>query len=475
MTKDSTTSGVAEHTKLLESLFHRLLYRDTVGLPRQCVVGDDMKRHLEKMEKYFKSCGMVDEETKTTVLLNSIEEDMQMELCGLLEFHAHQHDYGWVAAKLVELYHPKQSEISAYIKLFSHKQKRDQSTREFLSEIRREGYRLLKELKPEDREEKMIAAFCGGLYMYNEDVRKALSHREIKTLEEAYNLIKQEKNTDEEYVLRRMLPNDASQPTEIEKLWNQVAMMQKQLNHLISIVQSDKANANTKRSYAQVVMTSGNGVERDDANVPIRKPEREKNNARNNYRQVRPNPRMDSRCYNCKDRRHLARNCPHPCFVCGRRNESSKTLISENHPETAADKPIISGTRQGLKSKILCDSGAGVNVIDEGLLHEIQSVDKTVQLRKSKRMIKCANNSKMPVAGTTVLELKFPSITKYCKFLVVKNLFPKVIIGMRAMKSLKMTIDPPHDRVVVNGLGISFLSKTKIESIDQGNVRKSVL
>ena len=162
-------------------------------------------------------------------------------------------------------------------------------------------------------------------------------------------------------------------------------------------------------------------------------------------------------------------------YIDGKTQSRPKTLISENHPETAADKPIIPGTCQGHESKILCDSGADVNVIDEGLLHEIQSVDRTIQLKKSSRMIKCANNSRMPVAGTIVLEMKFPSITKYCKFLVVKNLFPRVIIGMRAMKSLKMTIDPPRDRVVVNGLGIPFLSKTKNESIDQGNVRKSVL
>ena len=91
-------------------------------------------------------------------------------------------------------------------------------------------------------------------------------------------------------------------------------------------------------------------------------------------------------------------------------------------------------------------------------------------------MIKCANNSKLPVKGIIVLEMKFMSITKHCRFLVVKNLFPRVIIGMRAMKSLRMTIDPPRDRVVVNGHGIPFLSKTYNESIDEsGNVRKSVL
>ena len=134
--------------------------------------------------------------------------------------------------------------------MFSHKQSINQTTREFLSEIRREGYRLLTDLDPEEREERMIEAFCDGLY--NEDVRNALKHRRILTLEEAYNLIKGEKSIEkkEEHLMRRLTTNDndkvphssLSPVTEIEKLRNQVATMQKQLNHITSILQSDRIN-----------------------------------------------------------------------------------------------------------------------------------------------------------------------------------------------------------------------------------------
>ena len=115
-----------------------------------------------------------------------------------------------------------------------------------------------------------------------------------------------------------------------------------------------------------------------------------------------------------------------------------------------------------------------MNVIDESILEEIQSMDKTVRLNKSHRMIKCANNSKMPVAGSVNLEVKFPSISKCCNFLVVKNMFPKVILGMRAMKSLQLMIDPSSDRVVVNGITIPFLSKTHDENMESGNAKTSV-
>ena len=184
---------------------------------------------------------MVDDETKTIVLLYFITKDMQMELCGLLEFQTTKTIINGYQ-KMIVLYHPKESELSPYVKLFSHKQKMNQTTRDFLAEIRREGYRLLKDLDPGEREERMIEAFCDGLY--NEEVRKALRHRRLITLEDAYNLIKREKTaeqTEEHGGAIRRVAADVSrdkhqQLTEIEKLQNQVAMTQKQLNHLISLV-----------------------------------------------------------------------------------------------------------------------------------------------------------------------------------------------------------------------------------------------
>ena len=81
-----TTHGVGEQAKLLESILQRLLFRDSYGIPKICGVGDNMKSHLQKMDNYFTSCGIENKEAKTTVLLNSISDDMQLELCGLIDF-----------------------------------------------------------------------------------------------------------------------------------------------------------------------------------------------------------------------------------------------------------------------------------------------------------------------------------------------------------------------------------------------------
>ena len=36
----------------------------------------------------------------------------EFELCGILEFEAHNDDYNWIEQKLINLFYPKQSEIT---------------------------------------------------------------------------------------------------------------------------------------------------------------------------------------------------------------------------------------------------------------------------------------------------------------------------------------------------------------------------
>ena len=572
----NTTHGVSEQNKLLEAIVHKLLFRDAYEIPK-IVEAVNIKSHLDKMKHYFATCGMTSasDEAKTTVLLNSISEDMRSELCGILEFHEKQDNYEWIATKLIEMYHPKESKLSPYVKLFAHTQKHNQTTRDFLAVIRREGYKLLKMLDPQEREKYMIEAFCAGIY--NADIRKALRKREFDTLDEVYGLIKKEKSPgqDEDGLLRMMVSKKTQeQVSDFEKLQNQVTMMQKQLAFIVSILQSDdrrkvpSEKAPRRQSYAQIAAKNIPG-RINNRQPPIRQ--------RENYRE-----RVQGAitCYCCGREGHIARMCDIRCAVCGRQghkanrcytrqssrqrnvrlleeehdndwieddissdtftstdhnleeaeqqdipcvntirteskavvpmkpilqrgqagyktkkpksypedverwadfvegrtNKKPKTLISNNHSEKAANKPIIEGRCQGHVCRILCDSGAEVNVIDEALVREIQQNDSSVEITKSKKSLKCANNSTMHVVGTVCLRMSFASASKSCTFLVVKNLFPKVILGIRSMKGLRMIIDPVNNCVKVRNTTIPFLSKIYKETIiAQGNEQRSVL
>ena len=527
----SATPGVAKQDKILESILQRLLFRDTFGIPKQCGVGDDIQSHLRKIDNYLTSCGIDNPEAQATILLNSISDDLQLELCGLIDFKDHEDDYGWLSGKLLELFQPKESELSPFIKLFSHKQRRNQTTREFRSEIRREGYKLLKDLDPKQRETHMISAFCDGLY--NEDVKKALKYRKCETLDEAYNLIKKEKQFggDEDGVARIVTSNKTQQQvSDFEKLQNQVSMIQKQLTYIVSILQADSTpqkvtsdNFRGKESYAQVTARHIPPQNRGQ-NVPFRRGTLNPIKCFCCGKHGHIARECNIRCRNCGQKGHTANRCfsreprnnygrrnvrllndaddndwsdcetlspPSSCvnenveetmqqeaatlnmvhvdrteqgeegnmkrrsvtnnyrsrmakkypdeinqwadFIEGRTNKKPKTLISLNHSERAANKPVIEGQCQGHACKILCDSGAEVNVIDETFVQKMQVTDSTIRIATSQRSIKCANNSSMHVIGSTRLRMSFASTSKFCTFLVVKRLFPKVILGIRSM------------------------------------------
>ena len=588
-TGSSSTLGAAQQDTL-ESILQRLLYRDTFGLPKLYDSNnEDIRAHIIKIEKYLKACNINNANAKTTILLNSLSDEMQMELCGLLDFKKNENNYEWLSEKLIELFQPKETELSPYVKLFSYKQDYNQTTREYLAQIRREGYRLLKNLQPEEREKKMIEAFCNGLL--NKELRKAMKHREIETLDEAFNLIKKEKLQKEEDRSVRVVAVQETQQqlSDIEKLQNQISMMQKQLTLIVSILQTGASHASNS-----VNRPMPSQRQRTYAQVTAQQPEFG-NYAQNNGFRTRLENRI--KCYCCGREGHIARMCSVKCARCGRSghrenrcsfrgnrnldirgrrnvrilqdaqnddwadydaistssesfvenfeaepertqatatlntlmihdnisqariseeynnagvanvrnamkvpkegkktkttwvrksypddvnqwadyiegrtNKKPKTLISSKHSEKAANKPIVKGSCQGRTCKILCDSGAEVNVIDEALLKDIQKADETVKIKESRKSIKCANNSSMSVVGLVRLKLEFASVSKWCNFLVVKNLFPNVIVGIRTMRDMRVKIEPFNNRIVVSGIGVPFLSRVYAETkCGQGN------
>ena len=158
MSSGNATLGVSEQFKLLESLLQHLLHKNALTTPQLCEK-KDIKSHLEKMNQYFKVCGLSAQETKIAILFNTLADDMRFELCGALEFKDHENDYSWIEKRLLEMFTPKESEITPLVKLYSCKQGNAQPIRDFLSEIRIEGYKLLKDIDPEEREKHLIDAF----------------------------------------------------------------------------------------------------------------------------------------------------------------------------------------------------------------------------------------------------------------------------------------------------------------------------
>lgn len=158
----------------------------------------------------------------------------------------------------------------------------------------------------------------------------------------------------------------------------------------------------------------------------------------------------------------------------GRKPKYQKTLISESRSEGAANKPLVCGKCEGTVTKLFLDTGAETNVMDASFFRELQSKNKNLKLIASKSVIRCANGSTMRSLGITFVKLSFGNVNTIAKFTVVRDLFPRIIVGMRTMKGVGLILEPQKDCVRVGNEEIPFVSKVVAPSVVQGNEKWSV-
>jgi len=145
----------------------------------------------------------------------------------------------------------------------------------------------------------------------------------------------------------------------------------------------------------------------------------------------------------------------------------SRTVISLSRPEEARNKPLVMGKCGSSMTPILIDSGAGLNVIDETFVETLPS-ECIIKRNYREGKIRCANDQVVRSKGNITLMVNIGSYRDKMVFSIMPNLFPKVIIGLRQMKSSKMVIDPPRDSLWIENERVKFISKT--ESVEKVNM-----
>jgi len=112
----------------------------------------------------------------------------------------------------------------------------------------------------------------------------------------------------------------------------------------------------------------------------------------------------------------------------------SETVISSSRSELARHKPIVRAKINNMEKKILVDSGADCNVIDEETFQTLCKSDSNIRILRKNARLSCANSSPLNVVGYTVLALSLGGKEFRAKFVVVEKIFPRVILGIRTMK-----------------------------------------
>ena len=132
----------------------------------------------------------------------------------------------------------------------------------------------------------------------------------------------------------------------------------------------------------------------------------------------------------------------------------AKTVISKNNTEFAANKPVVECLVGCIKKNVLFDSGSEANVMDATFLRKLGG-----KLYEKSGVMRCANGSPMEIMGYALVELVVGGQKLKCKFTVVKEIFPNVIIGIKSMKREKISVNPAEDCIFVNHAKVKFLSK----------------
>jgi hypothetical protein len=100
-------------------------------------------------------------------------------------------------------------------------------------------------------------------------------------------------------------------------------------------------------------------------------------------------------------------------------------------------------------------------VADLAFVQGLQKRGLRVRIINKAGRIRCANGSYMRIIGYTYFPLTIGSTSHHVKFTVVESLFPKLIIGLRTMKTEGIILDAPNDSIQVDGERVGFVSKTE--------------
>jgi hypothetical protein len=564
--KNQHSSQLYADPQSLERLFEKLLLKDSFPPPKTFCNGRSIEEHLGNVRRYIHATNITNVEAQIAVLVNSLEEDVQVILFSQPQYEQNSDNYEWLSEKLVTLFRQKPSAVSPLANLLQMKQTNEQSLRKYASDLRITAYKSMKDISENMRETYLLTAFLKG--MQNRILAKAIEALKPKAMEEALRLAEKEERhfpLPTNHYVRGFENEDVSvSKNDLRLILNQLSLLQKQVNYLISLQQNRNVNKESN------VFQNSN---------KFRAPLQKENRGRFDTDQVIGRPPIV--CYRCNEKGHFARNCKkiltcslckgnhlsknclrnnkhvrrfhesndnaedhimsdiesvksaepskkgfreetssqlteNDCFVLATERKTSSvikpsktkvfkkpsylqrqveawanyiegrgnrpkpnhapTVISTSHSEKAANKPLIQGYCEGKETRLFLDSGAEVNVIDRAFLQELQMyTDFKIQCKSQRGTISCANGSKMETHGLASLKIQVGDSVANLHFVITSNLFPKIIIGIRGMKTLNIQLDPVRNCAIASGAPVPFVSRVSPQSIWPENEERSAL
>jgi len=270
----------------LEIILSKLFIQNELNDIGRFSRGKPLEKHLSAVQTKIDDLS-VQEDKKAAILLKTLDEEVILELRSC---HDYVEDYGYLVKMLRQFYGEDNTAVGLCSSLLNIKQKTGQSIRDFVSEVRVTTMRLFPNKNASEREKILLMTFIEGIRNYKHSI--ILKQRNPATLNDAYDLLRNEKDTEPPFVMK----------IDVEEQQSQIAKLNKKLD--IALRKIEDLEERLTRFQSQ---SRGNN---------------------RNFR--RPNEKII--CHLCNKPGHIKRDCKsrQVCQICSRKNHATEDCFFKN-------------------------------------------------------------------------------------------------------------------------------------------------
>lgn len=320
-----------------KELLTQLCRKELITKPPTFNLPGDIVRHLQEVERYLEITAIKSSNDQATILYNSLDEELRMEVGMAHGFKENGESFEWLKNVLLRMYSLKTSRAAPLTAMLEVRQGSRQPTAEYARHVRIHAYRNISQLDTATRESYMIHAFTRGLK--NRQVATAVEFLQPETLDQAVQMVKQEekKNSHEEVCLLNNAPADNAYRTEACGNVNgtgrisNVSAPSDTLKFLMEkIMFLEKEVGYLRRQFGNRTNTRTTGFtpHREKGQFGGQRPFRTPITCYNcsekghtSYNCTKP-----TKCYECKGNNHIARNCPRRRYIQNPKNNAVNEL-----------------------------------------------------------------------------------------------------------------------------------------------------